>query len=175
MLVHAPRILPVIHFSTKRHKSLLLSEQVKLMLQKITMVDVGDTETWSQYREGLCDDCRANCCRLAVQATVDDLIRLGWIEPLEATKSLKGIARELQQAGVIEHYNPSLSRFTLARRANLDCVFLDAQTRRCTVYAARPEICRDFPEVGSKPNYCPYEARSINKDATQTEPSSLPT
>ena len=26
------------------------------------------------------------------------------------------------------------------------CTFLDQKTRRCTVYAARPAVCRDYPD-----------------------------
>jgi Fe-S-cluster containining protein len=34
----------------------------------------------------------------------------------------------------------------------LACTFLDRETRRCTVYEARPAICRDFPG-GSRCGY----------------------
>ena len=34
----------------------------------------------------------------------------------------------------------------------LACVFLDRETRRCTVYEERPAICRDFPG-GSRCGY----------------------
>jgi len=26
------------------------------------------------------------------------------------------------------------------------CTFLDTKTRRCTVYEARPEVCREYPD-----------------------------
>ncbi len=93
-----------------------------------------------------------------VRATLTDMKRMGLVDPLEAAGSLKRIARELKQAGIIEHYDPSQSLFTLAREANLDCVFLDAQTRRCTIYDVRPAVCRDYPQVGPKPGHCPHEA-----------------
>ncbi len=84
---------------------------------------------------------------------------MGLIAPLDAVGSLKKIARELEQDGIIEHYSPAQSLFTLARQANSDCVFLDAQTRRCTIYDVRPAVCRRYPQVGPKPGYCPYEAQ----------------
>jgi Fe-S-cluster containining protein len=37
------------------------------------------------------------------------------------------------------------SRKSLIEYANFDCVFLDANTRRCTVYEARPKQCRTWP------------------------------
>jgi uncharacterized protein len=36
-------------------------------------------------------------------------------------------------------------RRTLKERRNYDCVFLDAQTRKCTVYEDRPRQCRTWP------------------------------
>jgi Fe-S-cluster containining protein len=33
---------------------------------------------------------------------------------------------------------------------------LDATTRRCTVYAQRPNTCRLHPQIGPRPNHCPY-------------------
>jgi Fe-S-cluster containining protein len=33
---------------------------------------------------------------------------------------------------------------------------LDAKTRRCTVYDKRPNTCRLHPQVGPRPNHCPY-------------------
>jgi len=31
------------------------------------------------------------------------------------------------------------------RKKNYDCIFLDAETRKCTVYNARPRQCRTWP------------------------------
>jgi hypothetical protein len=36
-------------------------------------------------------------------------------------------------------------RKSLKEFPNYDCVFLDSETRRCTVYAARPRQCRTWP------------------------------
>lgn len=90
---------------------------------------------------------------------MDDLIRMGVVDEFAAEEPLKRIANGLKKAGVIEHYNPSRAIFTLARRANLDCIYLDGQRRRCTIYAVRPEICRKHPQIGPKPGYCPYEEK----------------
>jgi len=37
------------------------------------------------------------------------------------------------------------SKRSLRERENYDCVLLDGQTRRCTVYAQRPRQCRTWP------------------------------
>ena len=36
-------------------------------------------------------------------------------------------------------------RKTLKERKNYDCVFFDGETRKCTVYKARPRQCRTWP------------------------------
>ena len=120
------------------------------------VIDINNTDTWTRYRAGLCDSCVANCCRMPVEATLDDLVRIEVLDAFELQEPLKRIARKLKQANVIEHYNPSRAIFTLARRPNLDCTFLDPVSRRCTIYAKRPQICRGHPQVGPKPGYCAY-------------------
>ncbi|WP_127475433.1 YkgJ family cysteine cluster protein [Sulfurivermis fontis] len=112
--------------------------------------------TWHKYRNGLCDDCRATCCTLPAEVRVTDLIRLGVMDAFEAEEPLKPIARRLEKAGLIEHFNLRSGLFTLARRANGDCVYLDAATRRCTVYERRPDTCRNHPRIGPRPGYCAY-------------------
>ncbi len=125
----------------------------------IAIVNVDNCETWTRYRNGLCNSCAANCCTMPVEVKLPDLVRLGLVEPFEAEhEAPKQIAKRLQKMGAIEHFNFKNSIFTLSRRANGDCVNLDAQTRRCTVYEKRPNTCRLHPQVGPRPGYCPYGA-----------------
>lgn len=124
-------------------------------------VDVDRLETWTRYRNGLCANCVANCCTMPVEVKLPDLLRLQLIDPFEAEhEAPKQIARRLSKAGVIEHFNFRNAIFTLARRASGDCRFLDAVTRRCTVYEMRPDTCRKHPQVGPRPGYCPYRPRA---------------
>lgn len=112
--------------------------------------------TWHKYHNGLCGDCRATCCALPAEVRVADLIRLGVMDAFEADEPLKPIARRLEKAGIIDHFNFKNGLFTLARHANGDCVYLDAVTRRCTVYDRRPDTCRNHPRIGPRPGYCAY-------------------
>ncbi len=41
--------------------------------------------------------------------------------------------------------NPRVIRHTEDPHFETSCMFLDKDTRNCTIYAARPKICRDFP------------------------------
>jgi len=125
-----------------------------------TFVDVDRLETWSRYRPGLCNSCVANCCTMPVEIRLADLVRLGVVDPFEAEhEAPKQIAKRLTKAGLIDHFSFKHELFTLARRASGDCHFLDAKTRRCTVYAQRPETCRKHPQVGPRPGHCPYGQR----------------
>ena len=127
------------------------------MRSPIAVVDVDRCETWTRYKNGLCDSCAANCCTMPVEVKMADLVRLGMVDPFEAElDDPKQIAKRLTKAGLIEHFNFKNSIFSLARRASGDCYLLDAKTRRCTVYDKRPTICRLHPQVGPRPNHCPY-------------------
>lgn len=81
------------------------------------------------------------------------------VDPFEMEEPLKLIARRLTKAGIIEHFNHKSERFTLARRANNDCIYLDSTTRRCTIYEQRSETCRNHPQVGPRPGYCAYSPK----------------
>lgn len=124
-------------------------------------VNVDRLDTWTRYRSGLCNDCAANCCTMPVEVRLSDLVRLEVVDAFEAEhEAPKQIARRLAKAGLVGHFNFRNSIFTLARRASGDCLFLDATSRRCTVYERRPDTCRKHPQVGPRPGYCAYGPRA---------------
>ena len=127
------------------------------MKSPISVVDVDQVSTWTRYRQGLCNTCAANCCTMPVEVKLPDLVRLGWVDPFEAEhEAPKNIAKRLMKAGQVGHFNFKHGIYTLASRANGDCLMLDAQTRRCTAYEHRPSTCRLHPQVGPRPGFCPY-------------------
>ncbi len=96
----------------------------------------GDSSPW--YRDGLrfeCSQC-GNCCTGAPgfvwvnAAEIEALAKLR-NEPLAEFEQ-----RYVRRVG---------ARRSLIERDNGDCVFFDGQTRRCTVYEARPRQCRTWP------------------------------
>ncbi len=134
------------------------------MRSPIAVVDVDRGDTWTRYRSGLCDSCAANCCTMPVEVRLPDLIRLGLVDPFEAEHDApKQIAKRLEKAGLIDHFNFKHGIYTLARRANGDCSHLHPQTRRCTVYEDRPDTCRKHPQVGPRQGYCPYGDRKLSR------------
>ena len=99
---------------------------------------------------------------MPLEVQLSDLVRLGLVDAFEVDNvDHKLIARRLLKARLIDHYNPRHDIFTMARRASGDCNFLDATTRRCTVYEQRPETCRLHPQKKSpKPGFCAYGIRA---------------
>ena len=132
------------------------------MRSPIAIVDVDRPDSWTRYRAGLCASCAANCCTMPLEVQLSDLVRLGLVDAFEAEhEELRRIAKRLEKARLIDHFNHKHALFTLARRASGDCQFLDAQTRRCTVYDQRPDTCRLHPQKKSpKPGWCPYGAQA---------------
>ncbi len=127
------------------------------MRSPISIVDVDRLDSWSKYKPGMCDSCAANCCTMPLEVQLPDLVRLELVDPFEVDNvEPKLIAKRLMKMRLIDHYNPKHNIFTMARRASGDCNFLDAQSRRCTVYDKRPETCRLHPKKGPKPGFCAY-------------------
>lgn len=122
------------------------------------LADIERLSTWHKYKKSLCADCRASCCTMPAEVRVSDLIRMGLVDAFEANDSAKEIAKRLKKAGIIDHFNFKNEQFTLARMANDDCLYLDSQSRRCTIYDKRPDTCRNHPQIGPRPGYCAYVA-----------------
>ncbi|WP_410497490.1 YkgJ family cysteine cluster protein [Chitinibacter sp. S2-10] len=127
----------------------------------ITVTDLSRTETWVKFYNGLCDDCVGSCCTMPVEVKIVDLIRMGVVDEFDAVEPAKNIAKRLMKARIIEHFNFKNEIYTLARRSNNDCIYLDAQTRRCTIYENRPNTCRKHPQVGPRPGHCAYNRKGI--------------
>jgi Fe-S-cluster containining protein len=118
------------------------------------MPDFDKLSAWSKFRPSLCKRCYAACCRLPVEATPSDLVRLGVVQEDEISGSLKRIARRLQSEGVIRHFRASTGKFTISQTPGGDCIYLGSD-RRCMVYDQRPDVCRNFPNIGPRPGFCP--------------------
>ncbi|GAB4089150.1 YkgJ family cysteine cluster protein [Hydrogenophaga soli] len=133
------------------------------MRSSIHIVNVDSSDTWTRYKPGLCDLCQANCCTMPLEVRVSDLVRLGLVDEFEAeNEDPARIAKRLQKARVVERYNTKAEVFTMMRRADGDCTWLDAKTRRCTVYEQRPDTCRLHPQKKSpRVGYCAFGAKGL--------------
>lgn len=91
-----------------------------------------------------CDNCGACCMGMGIPPeTGDDAIDDAWWESL---------TDELRQEILDRQGQPNW--------AHEPCVWLDVETRRCTHYELRPQVCRDF-EPGNLVCLEDREARGI--------------
>jgi uncharacterized protein len=88
-----------------------------------------------------CTKCPAYCCSIydRVQVTKRDIARLA---------RHFGVTPAVAQ----ERYTKLFENERVLRRKadpifGRACKFLDPATRRCTIYDARPKVCRDFPQT----------------------------
>jgi len=98
---------------------------------------MGSTETQRSYYD--CAKCPAYCCSIyeRVQVTKRDIKRLA-----------KHFGVSLQKA-VTQYTTTYQNERILRRKADpifgKACKFLNPETRGCTIYNARPAVCREFP------------------------------
>lgn len=87
-----------------------------------------------------CLKCPAYCCSYTlIPATDADVRRMARHFGVSETK-----ARErFTKTG--DKQNPQVMRHTNDEHFGSTCMFLDKEKRGCTIYEARPRICRDFP------------------------------
>lgn len=129
------------------------------MNKRIPAANIDKLGTWHKYKPSLCKSCRGTCCSLPVEVRLADLVRMGVVDEFELEEPPKRVAKRLQKAGLVQHFNFKHGIFTLTQRSNGDCVYLDQDSRRCTIYAQRPTTCRRHPQVGPRPGYCAYQPK----------------
>jgi len=86
-----------------------------------------------------CSKCPAYCCTYDhIEVTARDLRRLAKHHDLSEKKARKKFTKKGDDgARVMRHKKDH--HFGTA------CVFLDPEGRGCTIYEARPKICREYP------------------------------
>ena len=87
-----------------------------------------------------CLDCPGYCCSYThIEATKDDVKRLAKHFDLPVEKAQKKFTKKGDED------TPRVLRHTDDEHYLTSCMFLDKETRNCTIYEARPAICREFP------------------------------
>ena len=87
-----------------------------------------------------CVKCPAYCCSYAeIGATDADIRRLAKHFGIDPEKARKKFTKKSQDG------KTRILRHQKDEHYGTVCQFLDTETRNCTVYHARPRICRDFP------------------------------
>lgn len=125
------------------------------------MADSASFKTKAYYN---CVECPAYCCAIyeRVQVTPRDIRRLA---------KHFGITEEMATTRYTKMYEKER---VLRRRSDplfgQACQFLNPQTRGCTIYHARPEVCREFPTT----TRCAYwDLLKFERDQ-QNDPDVLP-
>jgi Fe-S-cluster containining protein len=90
------------------------------------------------YKDGLCFTCTqcGNCCSGPPGFV--------WVNEDEVRQISRFLGQPVEDVA-LDHLRNVGNKVSLRERANGDCTFLDPQTRRCTIYAARPRQCRTWP------------------------------
>ena len=87
-----------------------------------------------------CTRCPAYCCTYPrIPVTKRDIARLAKLYEISPEKARQRFTKkgEGKRERVLRHQEDEI--FGTA------CRFLDTETRICTIYESRPQICRDFP------------------------------
>jgi uncharacterized protein len=112
-----------------------------------------------------CDRCPSYCCsysRIPVHAS--DVRRLAKHFGIAPEAAAKKFTKPGEEPGeVILRHQPDEIFGTV-------CQFLDTETRRCTVYEARPKICRSYPGTAR----CGYYDFLCFERRAQEDPEFIP-
>jgi len=111
-----------------------------------------------------CDKCVAYCCSIydRVQVTPRDLKRLA----AHFGVSTEDATRRFTKVWAKER----ILRRKADRLFGQACMFLDQETRKCTIYHARPLVCRDFPPTSR----CAYYDLLQFEREQQNDPDVIP-
>lgn len=88
-----------------------------------------------------CAKCPAYCCTYSeIEIVEADVARLAKHFGVEFAVAEKRFTKLHRKTGA------TLLRHRPDEHFQTACMFLDPEKRRCTVYKARPGVCRDFPD-----------------------------
>jgi len=86
-----------------------------------------------------CSKCPAYCCSYdRIIVTKRDVNRLAKHFGVDDETALNRFTKVVDGEQVLRHQKDEIYGSV--------CMFLDVKTRRCTVYEARPGVCREYPE-----------------------------
>jgi Fe-S-cluster containining protein len=110
-----------------------------------------------------CDKCPAYCCSYdRIDVTKSDLKRLARHFGVTVEQAEARYTKLSHGDRVLRHQKDPFFKSA--------CRFLDTESRRCTIYDARPTVCRQFPE-GRRCGY--YDFLSWERER-QDDPEFIP-
>lgn len=86
-----------------------------------------------------CSKCPAYCCSYdRVEVTKRDLLRIARHFGISFKQAEQRYTKDSPLGRILRHQKDHIFKHV--------CEFLDSDTRRCTIYDARPSVCRGYPE-----------------------------
>ncbi len=114
-----------------------------------------------------CSNCPAYCCTYDhIEVTDRDLERLAEHHGLGTRAAERKFTKKVKQEGKVHR----VLRHQKDRVFGTACQFLDLETRGCTIYKARPSICRVYPGSGR----CGFYDFLCSERRTQDDPEYIP-
>ena len=102
-----------------------------------------------------CSKCPGYCCTYPrIVVSKKDINRLAKYFEMTPAMAKKSFTREytFTEGEPDEHVKEQILRHRDDDIYNSACQFLDPELRRCSIYEARPDVCREFPN-GKKCGY----------------------
>lgn len=110
-----------------------------------------------------CLKCPAYCCSYTrIDVSKRDLARLARHHGLSEDEAEKKFTKLVDGHRSLRHQKDKIFATV--------CMFLDKETRRCTIYEARPAVCRSYPD-GNRCGY--YDFLAWERDH-QDDPDFIP-
>ncbi len=100
-----------------------------------------------------CGRCPGYCCSYEIPVNTVDLKRLARHFGVTEASAAKRYTKIFEGEPVLRHHKDHIYKSM--------CMFFDRDERRCTVYTARPSICRTYPS-GERCGY--YEFLQFERD-----------
>ena len=128
------------------------------------IIDKDRPSTWIKFQGGLCIGCHSNCCTLPVEVTLTDLIRMNLVDSEIDLIEAKKVAKLLIKTGIIKCFRARTGLFTLTQKSDGSCYYLTSD-RLCSIYANRPDVCRQFPQIGPRSGFCPANRKALKVES----------
>jgi Fe-S-cluster containining protein len=86
-----------------------------------------------------CSKCPAYCCSYdRIEVTKRDMLKIARHFGISYNQAEKRYTKTAFGSRVFRHKKDHIFKKV--------CQFLDSETRRCTIYEARPAVCREYPD-----------------------------
>ena len=110
-----------------------------------------------------CNKCPAYCCSYdRVDVTKRDLLRIANHFGISYNQAERRYTKKSPDGRILRHQKDNIFKKV--------CQFLDTEERRCTIYHARPAVCREYPDS----KRCGYYDFLASERRRQCDPEFIP-